>query len=80
MSAHIGGKEQARIGLIYRIAFRAGEVNEVLAVFQHFCSTGLFTGFICQMRRKQLLPSRLTFLHPSDSSLQAFSEKFGMLL
>ena len=31
MSAHIGGKEQAHIGLIDRIAFRPGEISRTKA-------------------------------------------------
>lgn len=46
MAPHLTGQIQAGICLIYGIAFRTGEVNEMAAVAQHLRSTRLFSRLI----------------------------------
>ena len=52
MPTHFTGQIQAGIRLIHGVALRAGEVNKMAAVFEHFCTAWLFTRFIRQMRRR----------------------------
>ena len=40
---HLACQVQAGIGLIHGVALWAGEVDEMTAVFQHFCAAGLLT-------------------------------------
>ena len=51
MASHFACQIQAGIRLIHGVALRAGKIDKMAAVFEHFCTAWLFARFIRQMRR-----------------------------
>ena len=49
-TAHLTCEVEAGVGLVYRLALGAGEVDEVSAVFEHLRAAGLFTRLVCEVR------------------------------
>ena len=66
MPAHVGCEEQAGVRLIHRIALRPGKVDEMFAVFQHLCASGLLAGLVCQMCRRDRCAGR----HSVDADIR----------
>ena len=50
-AAHFACEVEAGVGLVYRLALGAGEVDEVSAVFEHLRAAGLFARLVRQVCR-----------------------------
>ena len=52
MTSHLACQVKTCIGLIDRIAFRAGKVNEMTAPVEHLAAARLLSGFVGKVSRR----------------------------